>query len=319
LLLLRINGVKIKVLVFGRTGLVGTSVVNKLSLNKNLKVVPASRNDANLFNLSETTKIIEKVNPDVVVNAAAKVGGILANNSERFDFIIENLKINMNILESVKPFSDIRVINLGSSCIYPINIENPIKESSIMTGKLEPTNSPYAMAKLTAIEIGDAMAKQFGHKITNLMPTNLYGPNDNFNPSNSHVIPGMIYKFHNAKILGEDTVKLWGDGTPLREFLFVDDLADSIDFIIEKNLNENILNIGSSEEISIQDLAKLIKEIIDYKGDIEFDESKPNGIDRKLLDSSNIFNHGWKPKTKLKEGISITYKWFQSNIDNLRL
>ena len=199
-------------------------------------VVPSNRNSLDLFNFSETSKFISKLRPDVVINAAAKVGGIMANNTDRFDFIMENLKINMNILESLKAFPDTNENNLGSSCIYPLNVENPIKESSIMDGRLESTNSPYAMAKLTAIEIGDAMSKQFGHKILNLMPTNLYGPHDNFNPTSSHVIPGMIYKFHEAKSKNLNKVNLWGDGTPLREFLYVDDLSDAIIFLLKEKI-----------------------------------------------------------------------------------
>ena len=202
----------------------------------------------------------------------------------------------MNILEALKDYPEVKIINLGSSCIYPLNTTNPIKESSVMDGKLETTNSPYAMAKLTAIEIGDTMTKQFGHKVVNLMPTNLYGPNDNFNPISSHVIPGMIYKFHQAKLIKEKKVVLWGDGTPLREFLYVDDLADAIHFILNKKISDNLINIGSSEEVSIRDLSMIVKEITGYEGEIEFDNTKPNGIMRKFLDSEIINSYGWKPK-----------------------
>jgi GDP-L-fucose synthase len=225
----------------------------------------------------------------------------------------------MNILESLKSRSDITVINLGSSCIYPLDIKNPIKESSIMTGKLEPTNSPYAMAKLSAIEIGDAMKKEFGHKIINLMPTNLYGPNDYFNPLNSHVIPGMIFKFHEAKINNLSKVDLWGDGSPLREFLYVDDLADSILFIIKNNISDSLINIGSGEEISILDLANKIKNVSEFQGEINFDILKPNGIKRKYLDSSLIFSYGWKPKTNLEKGLEHTYDWFIKNYEKIRV
>ncbi len=273
----------------------------------------------NLFDFEKTKSFIKDVQPDVVINAAAKVGGIQANNIQRFDFIVDNLKININILESLKEFPNTKIINLGSSCIYPLDIKNPIKETSIMTGKLEETNSPYAMAKLSAIEIGDTMTREFGHEIINLMPTNLYGPNDYFNPENSHVIPGMIYKFHNAKESAQEEIYLWGDGSPLREFLFVDDLSSSILFILDNKIKETILNVGSSQEISISDLAQTIKRITNFKGDIKFDTTKPNGINRKFLDSSKLESYGWKAEIDLENGLELTYKWFVKNIDNLRL
>tara|TARA_A100001011_G_C14287755_1_gene834646 strand:- start:1013 stop:1975 length:963 start_codon:yes stop_codon:yes gene_type:complete len=319
LLTLGINGVKkIKVLIFGSNGLVGKSIVRKMSEEDYFDVIPSNRDSLDLFDFIETSKFISKLRPDVVINAAAKVGGIMANNIDRFDFIMENLKINMNILESLKPYPETKVINLGSSCIYPLNIENPINESSIMDGKLESTNSPYAMAKLTAIEIGDAMSKQFGHKILNLMPTNLYGPGDNFNPTSSHVIPGMIYKFHEAKNQKITEVNLWGDGTPLREFLYVDDLSEAIIFLLKENKEDYLINIGSSEEISIKELSSIIKNITKFEGSVNFDDSKPNGIMRKYLDSSLITSYGWKPATSLNKGLEKTYKWFLDNFEYIR-
>ena len=310
---------KIKVLVFGSNGLVGTSLSRVLSENKNFTVIPSTRNDVDLFDYFATKKYLNKISPDIIVNAAAKVGGIYANNTQRLDFVLENLKINMNILEACVDRSNTAIINLGSSCIYPLEAENPIKETSIMNGKLEPTNSPYAMAKLTAIEIGNALSIQYGHKIINLMPTNLYGPNDNFHPTNSHVIPGLIYKFHNGKINNLETVKIWGDGSPLREFLYVDDLSNAISFIIENDINVELLNVGSSEEISILELAEIIKNVVGFKGTISFDATKPNGNDRKLLDSSLISSFGWSPKLTLKEGLDKTYSWYIENYDNLRI
>jgi GDP-L-fucose synthase len=271
-----------------------------------------------LFNLDETSKFIEKNRPDVVINAAAKVGGIVANNTQRLEFILENLKINMNILEACIPFNQIKIINLGSSCIYPLNSENPIRESLIMSGKLEPTNSPYAMAKLTAIEIGDALSRQLGHEVINLMPTNLYGPNDNFHPLNSHVIPGLINRFHNSKLNKESEISIWGDGSPLREFLYVDDLADAIKFIIQNKIIDNLINVGSSMEISISKLASLIAETVRYNGSIVYDTTKPNGNNRKLLDNSLINSYGWKAKTTLEAGLRLTYDWYLKNIDSLR-
>tara|TARA_B100001029_G_scaffold74264_1_gene60645 strand:+ start:187 stop:939 length:753 start_codon:yes stop_codon:yes gene_type:complete len=249
-----------------------------------------------------------------LINAAAKVGGIMANNTYRTEFIIENLKINLNILESCIDYKNIKIINLGSSCIYPLNAENPISEDSFMKGELEPTNSPYAMAKISAIEIGRSMNLQYNHNILNLMPTNLYGPNDNFSENDSHVIPGLIHRMHQAKINKDKKFKIWGSGKPLREFLYVDDLANAIEFLILENIQEDLLNIGSGEEISIKDLAIEISKIIDYKGEIEFDNSKPDGNPRKLLDSSKINKIGWSHKVSLEDGLRKTYSWYLDNI-----
>ena len=282
-------------------------------------VIPSSRNEVDLFDFTSTKKYLYEIDPDIVINAAAKVGGIHANNTQRMDFVLENLKINMNILEACVDKNNIAIINLGSSCIYPLNAENPIKETSIMNGKLEPTNSPYAMAKLTAIEIGNALSIQHGHKIINLMPTNLYGPNDNFHPTNSHVIPGLISKFHNGKINNQETVQIWGDGSPLREFLYVDDLSNAISYIIENDIKNSLMNVGSSEEVSILGLAETIKDVVGFEGVIAFDKTKPNGNNRKLLDSSLINSFGWRPKIGLNEGLHKTYSWYLKNYDNLRV
>ena len=248
------------------------------------------------------------------MNAAAKVGGIYANNTKRADFIIDNLKINLNILESVIEFSGIKVINLGSSCIYPLDAKNPIKESYFMTGSLEPTNSPYAMAKLSAIEIGRSLKAQYGHKVINLMPTNLYGPNDNFDENSSHVIPGLIRRMNNAKLNNEDTFEIWGTGKPLREFLYVDDLANAVEFILNKNIQDDLINIGSGEEISILKLAELIKDVIGYEGSLVFDTSMPDGNPRKLLDCSLINSYGWNHNTNLATGLEKTFDWYKNNI-----
>ena len=254
---------KNKVLIFGSNGLVGKSLIRVLSSSEKIdKLVPSTRNDTNLFSLEETKKKISDVNPSIIINAAAKVGGIHANNTKRTEFILENLKINMNILEACVENNEIKIINLGSSCIYPLNAENPIAEDSLLTGKLEPTNSPYAIAKISAIEIGRSLSKQYGHKVLNLMPTNLYGPGDNFSEKDSHVIPGLIYRMHHAKLNNEASFNIWGSGKPLREFLYVDDLSKAIEFLISNEINDDLINIGSGKEISIYDLSKLIKEII---------------------------------------------------------
>ena len=303
-----------KILVLGSNGMVGTSILNSFSNENKFKIIPSTRKDTNLFIFSETEKLINETKPDILINAAAKVGGIVANNEQRTQFLIENLRINTNILESCIPFKNIKIINLGSSCIYPLNAENPISEDEFMNGKLEPTNSPYAMAKLTAIELGNAMKEQYGHKVINLMPTNLYGPNDNFSEHDSHVIPGLMFRMEIAKNNNIDSFNIWGSGKPLREFLHVDDLSNAIKFIINNEIEDSILNVGSGDEVSIKSIAENIKQVIQYKGGLSFDTSKPDGNPRKLLNSSKMLNYGWKSEIQLFEGLESTYKWFQENI-----
>ena len=271
----------------------GSNLVKILSQSKIVsEVVPSSRKDTDLFSLDQTSQTINEVKPDLIINAAAKVGGILANNTYRTEFILDNLKININILESLIKLPKIKLINLGSSCIYPLNASIPTSEESLMSGQLEPTNSPYSMAKIASIEMGNALKNQYGHEIINLMPTNLYGPYDNFDSNSSHVIPGLIMKFHNALMNKKESVEIWGTGTPKREFLYVDDLASAIEFLLDKDWKYELLNIGSGDEISIKDLAHLIKEVTEFKGEIIFDKSKPDGNPRKLLDSRKINNLG---------------------------
>jgi GDP-L-fucose synthase len=307
-----------KILIFGSNGLVGSSLKMELpNILSDVSIRSSTRKDTDLFSLQETKKIISDIKPDIVINAAAKVGGIHANNTQRTEFILDNLKININILESLIPFSNIKLINLGSSCIYPLGAKIPIQENSLLSGKLEPTNSPYAMAKLTAIEMGDALTKQHGHQIINLMPTNLYGPNDNFSETSSHVIPGLIARMHRAKLNSEQVFKVWGTGKPLREFLHVNDLTNAIGFIIQNNLfSEQVLNVGSNQEISINDLVIEIKNIINYQGEIIFDDSMPDGNPRKLLDSSKLNKYGWESKIKLSDGLKNVYDWYVNNLVN---
>ena len=303
-----------KILVFGSKGMVGSSINRVLSKNSEFELDPSSRNDTDLFSYEETLKRIELSQPDIIVNAAAKVGGIYANNTQRVSFILDNLKINMNILEASTKFENLKIINLGSSCIYPLDSINPITEDNFMGGKLEPTNSPYAMAKLSAIEIGKSINLEFGHQVTNLMPTNLYGQNDFFSELDSHVIPGLIMRMHLAKINNVNEFLIWGSGKPLREFLHVDDLSKAIERIITSNTKESLINVGSSEEISIKNLAELIQDVVGYEGRLGFDNSKPDGNPRKLLDSSKILQLGWKPEIELSDGLQSTYTWFVENI-----
>lgn len=295
--------------------MVGSSLVRTFESSKEFEVIGANREIADLFSFNETSKLIEEVLPNVVINAAAKVGGIVANNTNRTEFILENLKININVLESLINHPEIRLINLGSSCIYPLDALNPIDEDSLMTGPLEPTNSPYAMAKLTAIEMGNALKQQYGHEIVNLMPTNLYGPNDNFSPTHSHVIPGLIYKMHKAKLNNDEVFKVWGTGKPLREFLYVDDLSDAIKFIVNNNVVEEVLNIGSGDEVTINQLVEKLKDIISFRGEIVFDKAYPDGNPRKLLNSNKISSLGWESSTDLESGLEKTYSWFKENIN----
>ena len=302
------------ILVLGSQGMVGSSVSRILKKNKDINLFESSRNDTDLFSLSQTKKLFTTFKPDIVINAAAKVGGILANDLQRTEFILNNLKININIIESITEYPETKLINLGSSCIYPLGADVPITESTLMTGKLEPTNSPYAMAKLAAIEMGDAISKQYGHKVLDLMPTNLYGPNDNFSENESHVIPGLISRMHKAKEENKEKFEVWGTGRPLREFLFIDDLASAIEFIIINNIDPGLYNIGSNEEVTIKALVESIKNVIQFPGEIVFDETKPDGNPRKLLDSTKFTNHGWKPSISLPKGLEITYDWFLENI-----
>lgn len=303
-----------RLLILGSNGLVGKSLYKNLKNEKFFsEIYASSRKDTNLFSFAETTELLNSFKPNIIINAAAKVGGIIANNTNRTEFILENLKININILESLISFPQIKLINLGSSCIYPLGAENPISETSLMTGKLEPTNSPYAMAKLTAIEMGDAISQQYGNNISNLMPTNLYGPGDNFSPVNSHVIPGLIFRMHKAKINNEKIFEVWGTGKPKREFLYVEDLSKAILFLIKNNHYPKILNIGSGTEVSINELVNIIKKIIQFDGKIVFNTDYPDGNPRKLLNSNLINQLGWKSSTTLEEGLNLTYNWFLDN------
>jgi len=303
-----------KVLILGGNGLVGSSLDRVLGESKKVQEVFAStRKDADLFSLEDTQSLINSFRPNVIINSAAKVGGINANNTQRMEFIIQNLKINMNVFQACIDNPEVKIVNLGSSCIYPLNAENPISEDSFLTGKLEPTNSPYAIAKIAGIEIGRSLNLQYGNDVINLMPTNLYGPNDNFSEKDSHVIPGLIKRMHKAKVTNVESFNIWGTGGPLREFLFVDDLSKAVEFLIDKKVETDLLNVGSGNEITIKNLAEKIKKVIAYQGELIFDTSMPDGNPRKLIDSQKINNLGWEPSIDLDEGLKITYSWFLEN------
>ena len=305
----------LKVLVFGSNGLVGNSVSRILNDSSKVgELYLSQRSDTDLEEKIQIEKKISEVKPDIIINCAAKVGGIYANNTYRTDFLIKNLKINLNLIESIKDIKDLKLINLGSSCIYPLNAPDPIKESSFLDGKLEPTNSPYALGKIIGIELGKEISNEFGNEVINLMPTNMYGPFDNFTELDSHVIPGLIHRMHLAKENKDPSFEIWGTGSPLREFMYVDDLGYAIEFLLDKKVNDNLINVGTGEEISVMNLAIKIKEIIGYKGEINNDLDKPDGNPRKLLDSSLINSMGWKSQVNLDDGLVKTYDWYRSNI-----
>lgn len=301
-----------KLIIFGSSGLVGSNLYKQLNTKNNFKIFTPSRQHVNLFNFDETYNFIQEIKPNWIINCAAKVGGIMANNTYRTEFMIENLKINLNLLESCINQPQINIINLGSSCIYPVNAENPIKENSFLTGKLEPTNSPYAIAKIVGMELGKEIRNQYGNKVINVMPTNLYGPGDKFSDLDSHVIPGLIYRMYNN--FENNKFIVWGTGDPLREFLFIEDLAQAIEFIIANHINEELINVGANDEISIRELALLIKDIAEYKGEIIFDTTKPDGNPKKKLDTSLMDNYGWRAKTNIRDGLEKTISWYKTNL-----
>ena len=281
-------------------------------------LIGKSSKELDLKNQKEVNKFIFNEKPDIVIDCAAKVGGILANSTFPYDFIADNLSIQINLI-SASHMNDVKkFIFLGSSCIYPKFSEQPIKEEYLMTGKLEETNQWYAIAKISGLKLIESLREQFKRDYLCLMPTNLYGNNDNFDPESSHVIPAMIYKFNHARKNNIDHVKLWGSGMPKREFLHVDDLANAIIFAVENDLTESIYNVGSGMECSIYEMARIIKEITGFNGNIVWDKSRPDGTPRKLLDISKLKKLGWKPKIELSKGLTETYNWFLNNFDNLR-
>ena len=307
-----------KIYVAGHRGLVGSAVVRKLTLAGYSNIVVRTHTELDLTCQSAVSDFFAREKPEIVILAAAKVGGIGANSTYPAEFIYQNLAIALNIIEASRKHSVEKLINLGSSCIYPKFAPQPLKEEYLLTGSLEPTNEAYAIAKIAAIKLCKFYNQEYGTNFLSLMPTNLYGPNDNYDLNNSHVLPAMIRKFHEGKISG-GPVFLWGDGSPLREFLYVDDLADAIVFVLE-HLNAadtgELINVGTGKEITIKDLAGLISRIIGYDGEIVWDTSKPNGTPRKLLDVTRLHGLGWSHKVELEEGIGIAYQDFAANHAN---
>ena len=274
------------------------------------ETIGKSSKELNFLDRERVFQELDSIKPDVLIIAAAKVGGIGANSNFPVDFLSANLQIQTNLMNAAHEAKIKRVLFLGSSCIYPKLAPQPISEEALLTGRLEPTNEPYAIAKIAGLKLVDAYRRQYGHTWISAMPTNLYGPRDNFNLNTAHVLPALLHRFHNAKIANSPEVKIWGDGTALREFLHVEDLARACLLLIDDYDSPTAINIGSGEEVSIRDLAKLISKIVGFQGELTFDSNLPNGTPRKFLDSSLISQIGWKPQISLENGISLTYDWF---------
>ena len=300
--------------------MVGSALLRRLDAEGYSNVVSRSSAELDLRRQSAVSEFFEREKPEIVIVAAARVGGILANDTYRAEFIYDNLLIEANLIDAAYKNSVEKLVFLGSSCIYPRLAPQPMREETLLSGPLESTNEPYAIAKIAGIKLCENYYRQYGCDFFSVMPTNLYGPNDNFNIESSHVIPGLIRKFHIAKDTGAHEVSVWGSGAPLREFMFVDDLADAIVFILEDlgardiySMGISHINVGSGFELAISDLAEMIKGVVGYEGKIVFDGTKPDGTPRKLLDSSRLNRLGWRARTSLEDGLKLTYDWFLNN------
>jgi GDP-L-fucose synthase len=299
-----------KVYIAGHKGLVGSAIYRKLKAEGYQNIITRTSRELDLRNQEAVATFFAQEKPEYVFLVAAKVGGILANNTFPADFIYDNLMIQCNIIHQAYLNGVKKLLFLGSSCIYPKFAPQPIREEYLLTGELEPTNEPYAIAKIAGIKMCQSYNRQYNTNFIAVMPTNLYGPGDNFDLETSHVLPALIRKFHEAKVNNRRYVELWGTGTPRREFLFVDDLADACVFLMKTYNSSDIINIGTGEDLTIAELADLVSKIVDYKGEIKWDNTKPDGTPRKLLDVSKINALGWKAKTGLEEGIRLIYNWY---------
>jgi GDP-L-fucose synthase len=307
-----------KIYIAGHNGMVGSSIWRKLSDEGYTNLIGRNSRELDLRHQQSVIDFFEKEKPEIVIDAAARVGGIMANNTFPYQFLMENLQIQNNLIDSSLNNKVSKFIFLGSSCIYPKLAKQPLKEEYLLTDSLEPTNEWYAIAKITGVKACEAIKKQYGKDYISLMPTNLYGTHDNFDYETSHVLPSMLRKFHEAKLNGNSTVQLWGSGEPKREFLFVDDLAESVFFALHNNLKNSLYNVGSGIDLSIHELALMIQKITGHTGEISWDKSKPNGTPRKLMDVSLLKNEGWSYSTSLEEGIKKTYNWFLENEKNIK-
>jgi len=297
-----------KIYVAGHRGMVGSAIIRALKNRGYSNIITKASSEVDLRNQAAVNEFFSDEKPEYVYLAAAKVGGIQANNTYRAEFLYDNLMIAANVIHAAYLHNVTKLLFLGSSCIYPKFAEQPIKESSLLTGPLEPTNEPYAIAKITGIKLCQEYSHQYGCNFISAMPTNLYGPNDNYDLQNSHVLPALIRKFHEAKLQGQKSVEIWGSGTPKREFLHVDDLAEGCLFLMDNYQESEHVNIGSGKDISILELAELIKEIVGFKGELVFDFSKPDGSPRKLMDVSKLREMGWQYSIELEKGISSVYQ-----------
>nr|GEX21931.1 putative GDP-L-fucose synthase 2 [Tanacetum cinerariifolium] len=303
-----------KIFVAGHRGLVGSAVIRRLQNIGYTNLIFRSHSELDLTNQCAVKTFFQIEKPDYVILAAAKVGGIHANNTYPADFITINLQIQTNVIDYAYRYGVKKLVFLGSSCIYPKYAPQPIPESALLTGPLEPTNEWYAIAKIAGIKMCQAYRIQHKWDAISAMPTNLYGPNDNFHPQNSHVLPALMRRFHEAKVSGAKEVVVWGTGSPLREFVHVDDLADSVVFLLENYSDFGHVNVGSGKEVSIKELAELVKEVVGFQGELVWDSSKPDGTPRKLMDSSMLAKLGWEPKISLRDGLVGTYQWYLNNV-----
>lgn len=309
----------IRVYVAGHRGLVGGGVVRALQRQGFKNLILRTHAELDLTEQSAVRKFFEETRPEAVVMAAARVGGIHANNTQPATFLRDNLLIQDNVIDAAHHSGVSKFVFLGSSCIYPKMAPQPIKEDYLLTGPLEPTNEWYAIAKIAGLKMCQAYRRQYGFNAISLMPTNLYGPGDNFDLQKSHVLPALIRKFHDAKVRGDKNVEVWGSGTPRREFLHVDDLADAVVYLLQNYDAEPIVNIGWGEDVTIRELAEMVMSAIGYSGELTLDPSKPDGTPRKLLDVTRLHGLGWRPKIPLKKGIETTYEWFKQHVGEARL
>jgi len=298
--------------------MVGSAIWRNLSAKGYINLIGKTSSELDLRNQAAVTEFYQREKPEVVIDAAAKVGGILANSEFPYQFLMENMQIQNNLIDGAHQNGVQKFIFLGSSCIYPKLAPQPLKEDCLLTSSLEPTNEWYAIAKISGLKGCEAINKQFGKDFVSLMPTNLYGTHDNFDLNSSHVLPAMIRKFHEAKLNNNAPVTLWGSGTPMREFLFVDDMADAVVYAFENKLPDNLYNIGTGVDLTIKDLAELIQNKVGHAGEIIWDSSKPDGTPRKLMDVSKMKDAGWKAGTVLEDGIQKTYTWFLENINEFK-
>lgn len=304
-----------KIYVAGHRGLVGSAIVRELKKKGYTNVIGKTHKELDLMDSIAVENFFKEEKPEYVFLAAAKVGGIYANSTYPADFIYENLQIQNNVIGNAHKYGVKKLMFLGSSCIYPKMCPQPIKEEYLLSGYLEETNEAYALAKISGLKMCQYFNKQYGTNFISVMPTNLYGPYDNFHPENSHVMPALIRRFHEAKVSGAKDVVVWGSGTPLREFLYSEDMADACIYLMENYEGNDFFNIGTGKEISIKGLAELVKEVVGFEGEIVWDSSKPDGTPRKLLDVSRLESQGWKYKMELKDGVKEAYKWFIENVD----